>query len=270
LLGPLPPAQGNLKYVVVAVEYFSKWIEAKSLAKITSATVQKFFWQNIVCRFGVPKAITVDNGTQFDAETFKTFCDQIGTKIHFASVRHPESNGLVERGNKIIIIEIMKSIFNQPKGKWSDELIKVVWNHNTAVSRSIGFTPFKLLFGDEAITPKEARRGSIRTLASAEDKEGCKITKDAIEGTRLQAVDHINKYQAETIKWRDRKVKLKNIKQGHLVLRRVANPDTVGKLQLKWEGPFLVVSSSRPGSYRLKDMDGNDIPRSWNADELRR
>jgi hypothetical protein len=97
LLGPLPPAQGNLKYVVVAVEYFSKWIEAKSLATITSATVQKFFWQNIVCRFGVPKAITVDNRTQFDAETFKIFCDQIGTKIHFASVRHSESNGLVEK-----------------------------------------------------------------------------------------------------------------------------------------------------------------------------
>jgi hypothetical protein len=63
LLGPLPPAQGNLKYVVVAVEYFSKWIEAKPLATITSATVQKFFWKNIVCRFGVPKAITVDNRT---------------------------------------------------------------------------------------------------------------------------------------------------------------------------------------------------------------
>jgi hypothetical protein len=61
-----------------------------------------------------------------------------------------------------------------------------------------------------------------------------------------------------------------NINPGHLVLRRVANPDTIGKLQLKWEGPFLVVSSSRPGSYRLKDMDDNDIPRSWNADELRR
>jgi hypothetical protein len=75
LLGPLPPAQGNLKYVVVAVEYFSKWIEAKPLATITSATLHKFFWQNIVYRFGVPKAITVDNGTQFDAETFKDFCD---------------------------------------------------------------------------------------------------------------------------------------------------------------------------------------------------
>ena len=76
--------------------------------------------------------------------------------------------------------------------------------------------------------------------------------------------------QRISIKWRDRKVRLKNIKPGHLVFRRVANTDTVGKLQLKWEGPFLVVSSSRPGSYRLKDMDNNDIPRSWNADELRR
>jgi hypothetical protein len=89
LLGPLPPAQGNLKYVVVAVEYFSKWIEAKPLATITSAVVPKFFWQNIVCRFGVPKAITVDNGAQFHVETFKDFCDRIGTKIHFASLRHP-------------------------------------------------------------------------------------------------------------------------------------------------------------------------------------
>jgi hypothetical protein len=146
----------------------------------------------------------------------------------------------------------------------------VVWNHNTAISRSTGYTPFKLLFGDEAITLEEAKRGSIRTLASTQDEEGYKITKDTIEGTRLQAVDHINKYHAETIKWRDRMVRLKNIKPGHLVLCRVANPDTVGKLQLKWEGPFLVVSSLRLGSYILKDMDGNDIPRSWNADELRR
>jgi hypothetical protein len=216
----------------------------------------------------VLKAITVDNGTQFDTETFKAFCDQIGTKIHFATVRHPESNGLIERANGITITGIMKSIFNQRRGKWPDELIKMVWNHNTIVSRSTGFTPFKLLFGDEAITPEEARMGSIRTLASTEDEENCKITKDTIDGTRLQAVEHINKYQAETIKWHDRKVSLKNIKPGHLVLWRVANPDTMGKLQLKWEGPFLVVSSSRPGSYRLKAMDGNDSPRSWNADEV--
>jgi transposase InsO family protein len=170
---------------MVAVEYFSKWIEAKPLATITSVTVQKFFWQNIVCRFGAPKAITVDNGTPFDAKIFKDFCDQIGTKIHFTSVRHPESNGLVERANGIIMTGIMKLIFNQPRGKWLEELIKVVWSHNTTISRSTGFTPFKLLFGDEAITPEEAKAGSIRTVASVEDKADYSVEKDAIEGTRL-------------------------------------------------------------------------------------
>jgi hypothetical protein len=219
----------------VAVEYFSKWIEAKPLPTITSVTIQKFFWQNIVCRFGVLKAITVDNGTQFDSEAFREFCEQIGTKIHFASVRHPESNGLVERTNDIIMTGIMKLIFNQPRGKWPDELIKVVWSHNTTISRSPGFTPFKLLFDDEAITPEEAKAGSIRIVASAEDEAEAdySVEKDVIGGIRLQAVENINKYQAETIKWRDRKVRLKNIEPGHLVLRRVANPETVGKLQLK-------------------------------------
>jgi transposase InsO family protein len=100
----------------------------------------------------VSKAITVDDGAQFDSEAFKTFCDQIGTKMHFASIRHSESNGLVERENGIIITRIIRSIFNLPKGKWPDELVKVVWNHNTIISRLTGFTPFKLLFGDEAKT----------------------------------------------------------------------------------------------------------------------
>jgi hypothetical protein len=200
----------------------------------------------------------------------ESFVNELARRSIFASVRHPESNGLVERANGIIMTGRMKLIFNQPRGKWLDELIKVVWSHNTTMSRSTGFTPFKLLFGDEAITPEEAKTGSIRTVASAETEADYSLAKDAIEGIRLRAVENINKYQAETIKWRDRKVRLKNIKPGHLVLRRVANPDTVGKLQLKWEGPFLVISSSRPGSFRLKDMDGNDIPRSWNADELRR
>jgi hypothetical protein len=66
--------------------------------------------------------------------------------------------------------------------------------------------------------------------AEGEDEPDYSVKKDAIEGIRLQAVEYINKYQAKTIKWRDRKVKLKNIEPGHLVLRRVANPDTVGKL----------------------------------------
>jgi hypothetical protein len=94
------------------------------------------------------------------------------------------------------------------------------------------FYTFQAPFGDEAITPEEAKTSSIRTTTSAEDEADYQITKDTIEGTRLQAIEHINKYQAEKIRCRDRKVRLKNIMPGHLVLRRVANLDTVGKLQL--------------------------------------
>jgi hypothetical protein len=126
IICPMPAAQGNLKYAVVAVEYFSKWIEAKALAIITSTTIQRFFWQSIICCFGVPKSITVDKNTQFDCEAFRAFCDQVGTNIHFSSVRHLESNGLVERENGIILLGIMKSLIGLLKGKWTEELIKVV------------------------------------------------------------------------------------------------------------------------------------------------
>jgi ribonuclease HI len=77
IVGPLPVAPGNYKYAVVAVEYFSKWIEAKPVQTITSRIIQKFFWKNIVCRFGVPYQLTVDNGKQFDCEEFRNFCFQL-------------------------------------------------------------------------------------------------------------------------------------------------------------------------------------------------
>jgi hypothetical protein len=92
---------------------------------------------------------------------------------------------LVERPNGIILTGIMKLIFNRPRGKWPDELIKVVWSHNTTMSRSTEFTSFKLLFGDEVVTPEEAKAGSIRTVALTEDQADYHVTKDTIEGTRL-------------------------------------------------------------------------------------
>ncbi|WVZ76912.1 hypothetical protein U9M48_024831 [Paspalum notatum var. saurae] len=112
-----PTSSINYRFAAVAVEYFSKWIKAKPLQTITSATLQKFFWQNIICRFGVLKELTVDNGKQFDSTTFKDFCLGIGTTLCFASVYHPQSNGAVERANGIIFTGIKKNITELPKGK---------------------------------------------------------------------------------------------------------------------------------------------------------
>jgi hypothetical protein len=102
LVGPLPTAQVNCRFAAVAVDYFTKWVEAKPLANIKAPTIQKFFWQNIICRFGVPRELTVDNGKQFDCYTFKEYCKSLGTHVKFSSVYHPQSNGAVERANGLI------------------------------------------------------------------------------------------------------------------------------------------------------------------------
>jgi transposase InsO family protein len=96
------------------------------LANITEPTIQKFFWQNIICRFGVPRELTVDNGKQFDCYSFKEYCKTLGTHAKFSSVYHPQSNGVVERANGLIFSRIKKCLFDQKKGKWTDELSKVI------------------------------------------------------------------------------------------------------------------------------------------------
>jgi hypothetical protein len=97
-----------------------------------------------VCRFSAQRSLIVNNRKQFDLENFKEFCTSIGTKIAFASVYYPESNGAVERANRIVFLVISKTLLNLHKGKWVEELPKVVWSHNTIVSRATGFTPFRL------------------------------------------------------------------------------------------------------------------------------
>nr|GEV64529.1 reverse transcriptase domain-containing protein [Tanacetum cinerariifolium] len=82
------------------MDYFTKWIEAKAVATITGSQVKKFVWDNIVCRFGLSEEIVSDNGKQFSDNPFKDWCDKLNITQRFASVKHPRSNGLVERENQ--------------------------------------------------------------------------------------------------------------------------------------------------------------------------
>jgi transposase InsO family protein len=205
IVGPLPTTQGNFKFVVVAVEYFTKWIEARPLATITSVTIRKFFWQQIICRFGVPRELTVDNGKQFDCQDIREYRRSIGMKLCFASVYHPQSNGAVERANGQIFSAIKKCLFEQKKGKWPDELSRVIWSHNTIESRTTKFTPFMLLYGAGAMCPEELVNESARVLVDS-SHENEEVDKDLVKIDRLDAVQNLLKYQEETRKWKDKKV----------------------------------------------------------------
>jgi hypothetical protein len=267
IVGPLPTAQGNLKFTFVAVKYFTKWIEARAVSTITSKTAQKFFWQNIICRFGVPSELTVDNGKQFDSQDFRDFCFSIGTKLAFASVYHPQSNGVVERANGKIFTATKKMLLDD-KGKWADLLPEAVWALNTTECRATEFTPFRLLYGSEAMTPQEIKHGSPRTSAPAVPDVDEPTSKDLINGDRVFALQALNKYQAQTKAWRDHAVVPREFDKGDLVLVRTTRTESRGKLEPKWEGPFIVKTKASPSAYRLTTPSGEDLEHSWNIDNL--
>ncbi|GKB90116.1 reverse transcriptase domain-containing protein [Tanacetum coccineum] len=100
IAGPFPEGPGKVKFLIVAMDYFTKWIEAKAVSTITGNQVKKFVWDNIVCRFGLPGEIVSDNGKQFSDNPFKDWCEKLNITQRFASVKHPQSNGLVERANR--------------------------------------------------------------------------------------------------------------------------------------------------------------------------
>jgi hypothetical protein len=139
----------------MAMQYITKWVEAKPITNISSTTIKKCFWQNSICRYGVRHHITVDNAKYFNNAMFKDFCQQVRTKVAFTSVYHPQSNGAVERANALIFEAIKKILQGRKKGKWTEVMPRAVWSHNTTVSRMTNFTPFRLMYGAEAVLPKE-------------------------------------------------------------------------------------------------------------------
>ncbi|GJR84407.1 reverse transcriptase domain-containing protein [Tanacetum coccineum] len=100
ITGPFPEGHGKVKSLIVAIDYFTKWIEAKPVATIMGNQIKKFIWDNIVCKFGLPGEIISDNGKKFRDNPFKDWCKKLCIHQRFASFKHPQANGLVERANK--------------------------------------------------------------------------------------------------------------------------------------------------------------------------
>jgi transposase InsO family protein len=103
ILGPFPRAVDGYRFLFIAIDKFTKWLEVTPVVSITQGTAVAFL-KSIVCRFGVPSRIITDNGTQFKSRLFQEYCEGLGTQLCFASVAHPKSNGQAEREN----IEILR------------------------------------------------------------------------------------------------------------------------------------------------------------------
>lgn len=93
ILGPFFQAIGRPKFLLVAIDYFIKWIEVELLAKITKAKVKDFLWKSILCRFGLPRIIIIDNDHQFNGFKLAEFYQDLGITLCFTSINNLQANG---------------------------------------------------------------------------------------------------------------------------------------------------------------------------------
>ncbi|GKA93786.1 reverse transcriptase domain-containing protein [Tanacetum coccineum] len=209
IAGPFPIAAGGLKFLIVAIDYFTKWIEARAVATITGNQVKRFVWDNIVCRFGLPGKIVSDNGKQFCDNPFKDLVLRISITQRFASVKHPQSNGLVKRTNRSLG-EGIKARLDRHKGRWVEELSHVLWAHRTNIKVLAQDTPVLSCLWEQSryTMPKLEmptysywRRSSIAT-----NDDERRIDLDILEERREQAAIREEKAKLQMKGYYDAKV----------------------------------------------------------------
>jgi len=218
ILGPFPLALGQLKFLVVAVDYFTKWIKGEPLSTISSAKIRSFTFKNIICRFGIPAEIVTDNGTQYADKNFRLMLEGLRVKQHFTSVEHPQSNGQAEAANKVILNRLKRRL-DSAKGNWVEQLYHVLWSYRTTPYSTTGETPYKLTYGADAVIPVEIGEPSWRTLYPS-DQNGTLLRKDldlVDEDRELAQIKEISRKQQVSQRYNS-KINLRNFEVGDLVL----------------------------------------------------
>uniref|UniRef100_A0A2N9G447 Integrase catalytic domain-containing protein n=1 Tax=Fagus sylvatica TaxID=28930 RepID=A0A2N9G447_FAGSY len=274
IMGPLPVGRRQLKFLVVGIDYFTKWVEAEPLATITERNIRAFVWKAIICRFGIPRAFISDNGRQFDNSPFREFCEELGIHNHYSSPGHPQANGQVEVTNRSLL-KMIKTRLEGAKGLWPEELPNILWAYRTTARTPTGETPFRLTYGTEAVIPVEIGLTTWRTNNYDEESNDDQLRSnlDLVDEVRDQAEARTRVYQQRMARYYDRRVKHREFKVGDLVLRKVtlATKDPAqGKLGPTWEGPYRVVKFHRRGTYHLEKLDGDALPHPWNAEHLKK
>nr|XP_025661188.1 uncharacterized protein LOC112756783 [Arachis hypogaea] len=184
ILGPFPTAAGQVKFLMVAIDYFSKWIEAQPLAKITSQQMLSFVWKYIICRFGIPRHIITDNGRQFADKKCTSFLQNLKIKQHFSSVEHPQTNGLAEAANKVILHALRKKL-DDAKSLWAELIPEIIWGYNTTIHLTTKETPFRLIYGSDAMIHVEISQSSLRTELADQ------TTQDIAQQTELDLIEEL-------------------------------------------------------------------------------
>jgi hypothetical protein len=270
-----PKAANGHRFILVAIDYFTKWVEAASYANVTRKVVSKFIRRKIICRYGVPNKIITDNVSNLNNQTMRELCAEFKIEHHNSSPYRPKMNGAVEAANKNIkkIIQKMVKTYRD----WHGMLPYALHGYRTSVRTSTGATTFSLVYGMEAVLPLEVEIASLRVLRDVKLDEAEWVQNrldqlNLIEEKRMTALCHGQLYQQRVKRAFDKKVRPRQFKEGDLVLKEILpiHKDLRGKWTPNYDGPFVVKKAFSGGAVILATMDGEEFAHPVNSDAVKK
>ncbi|GJR26282.1 reverse transcriptase domain-containing protein [Tanacetum coccineum] len=233
-MGPFLSSRGN-KYILMAVDYLSKWVEAKALHTNDARVVCKFL-KSLFARFGAPRAIISDRGTHFFNDQFAKVMLKYRVTHHLSTAYHPQTSGQVEVSNRVLK-RILERTVGKNHASWSDKLDDALWAFRTAYKTPIGCTPYKLMYGKAC----DHRKFQLNELNELRDH--------AYENSLI--------YKEKTKRIHDLKIKNRVFNVGDQVLLFNSRLKMFsGKLKSLWSGPFTIAHVFPYGTVELSQKSG--------------
>ncbi|GJW13722.1 reverse transcriptase domain-containing protein, partial [Tanacetum coccineum] len=261
-MGPFPSSRGN-KYILVAVDYLSKWVEAKALPTNDARVVVKFL-KSLFSRFGAPRAIISDRGTHFCNDKFARVMSKYGVTHRLSTPYHPQTSGQVEVTNRGLK-RILERTVGENRASWSDKLDDALWAFRTAYKTPIGCTPYKLVYGKACHLPVELEHKAYWALKHANFDlktagDHRKLQLNELSELRDQAYENSLIYKEKTKKLHDSKIKNRIFNVGDQVLLFNSRLKIFsGKLKSRWSGPFTITEVYPYVTAKLSHADGSNF-----------
>ncbi len=263
-VGPLPITEKGNKYIIVAMDYFTKWPEAKAVKEATAKEVSTFILEEIICRHGCPKRILSDRGSHFNNEMIKELMGKFKIKHGFSTPYHPKTNGLMERFNKTLKESLAKLKEDE---NWDKMIAPTLFAYRSKIQESVKIEPFYLVYGRKPVLPMDREEKKISLI------ERIWEIVEKIPKIRYQAKEEIEKSQRRQKEYHDKRYKRKEeFEIGDKVLYYNAAKENQwsGKLEEKWKGPYYIHEVMLKGSYKIKEMDGRIFKTPVNGELLKK